>query len=157
MGGIGFGSGTARDAMKIQSLLSKHMRVVHLPLTATALEATRLMVQTRRGSVLVVDDAGSPAGIFTERDLMVRVVSEGLAPDEVLLAEALTTQLFTASPEDSIRAIRHEMQERHIRHLPVLERGRVLAVLSLRDLVRADLEETREEATALRGYIQGVG
>jgi len=143
--------------MKIKSLITDDMRVVSLPTSATVLEATQLMVGTRRGSVLVVDGAGAPAGIFTERDLMVRVVSEGIAPATLTLAEVMTTELFTAAPDDKITTIRREMRERHIRHLPVLEGGNVLAVLSTRDLLRADFEETREEAAAMRGYIQGVG
>jgi len=143
--------------MKIKSLITDDMRVVSLPTSATVLEATQLMVGTRRGSVLVVDGAGAPAGIFTQRDQMVRVVSEGIAPATLTLAEVMTTELFTAAPDDKITTIRREMRERHIRHLPVLEGGNVLAVLSTRDLLRADFEETREEAAAMRGYIQGVG
>ena len=143
--------------MKIQSLITDDMEVVSLPPTATVLEATKLMVGTRRGSVLVVDGAGRPAGIFTERDLMVRVVSEGVPPASLTLAEVMTTDLFTASPDDKITTIRREMRERHIRHLPVLAGGDVVAVLSMRDLLRADFEETREQAAAMRGYIQGEG
>lgn len=141
--------------MKIRNLITDDMDVVSLAPGASVLDATKLMVGTRRGSVLVVDPGSSELGIFTERDLMVRVVAEGGSPQTVTLGEVMTTGLFTAHPEDKVQAVRREMRERHIRHLPVIEDGTVIAVLSMRDLLRADFEETREDAAAMRGYIQG--
>ena len=141
--------------MKIRNLITDDMDVVSLTPAASVLEATKLMVGTRRGSVLVVGDDSDDLGIFTERDLMVRVVAEGGSPKAITLAEVMTTGLFTAHPEDKVQSVRREMRERHIRHLPVIEDGTVIAVLSMRDLLRADFEETREDAAAMRGYIQG--
>jgi CBS domain-containing protein len=143
--------------MRIRNLISEGMEVVSLPPTATALDATKLMVDSHRGSVLVVGDAGELLGIFTERDLMVRVVSKDFTPSEMALREVMTTDLFTTGPDHKASEVRREMRERHIRHLPVLEGGSVIAVLSMRDLMRADLERTRNDADAMRDYIQGEG
>ena len=143
--------------MRIRSLLTPEMEVVSLPTTASVLDATRLMVETHRGSVLVTGEGDEPAGIFTERDLMVRVIAKGLTPAEVTLGEVMTVDLYTVPPDRHVTNVRREMRERHIRHVPVIDSGRVLAVLSVRDLMRADLEETRHDAEALREYIQGEG
>lgn len=141
--------------MLMNRLITEDMEVTALPATATVLEATRLMVGQHRGSVLVTDDSGAPMGIFTERDLMVRVVSEGISTKETLLQEVMTTELYVAHPDDKVTTIRREMRERHIRHIPVIDSDGVVAVLSMRDLLRADFEETREAAAAMRTYIQG--
>lgn len=141
--------------MRIRNLIPKDSPVVALPQDATALEATRSMVATHRGSILVTGDGDEPAGIFTERDLMVRVVSKGRDPGSVQLGEVMTTDLYTTDPDRPVTEVRRAMRERHIRHLPVVDGGRVIAVLSMRDLMRADLEETRYDAHAMREYIQG--
>jgi len=126
-----------------------------LPQTATALEAAVAMHQHRVGAILVTDAAGKPAGIFTERDLMVRVVVPGLPPDEVAIGDQMTSALFTVSPERSVSDAAQEMQARHIRHLPVVENEQVIGLLSLRDLLRELLQIKDGEVEALTAYIQG--
>ncbi len=143
--------------MRIQNLINDDMEVVSLPTSATVLTATKLMVATHRGSILVRNDVGQTVGIFTERDLMVRVIAKGRSPDSIPLSEVMTTDLYTTDSQCKVTEVRRAMRERHIRHLPVIEDGEVLAVLSMRDLLRADFEETRDDAVAMRGYIQGEG
>jgi signal-transduction protein with cAMP-binding, CBS, and nucleotidyltransferase domain len=143
--------------MRIDSLLTPEMDVVALVPTATVLEATKLMVGTRRGSVLIRVNGDPPQGIFTERDLMVRVVARGRSPRNVRLEEVMTTDLFTTTPCQKVTTVRRAMRERHIRHVPVVQDGTVLTVLSMRDLLRADFEEIRDDAQALQRYIQGEG
>lgn len=137
----------------IRELLTGPPRTI--PRTATALEAARAMSKAHVGAVLVLDEDGQPCGIFTERDLMVRVIVAGRSPDDVRVEEVMTTDLFTATPERRVNEIAREMQARHIRHLPVIESSRVLGVLSLRDCLREHLEAKREEVKALQAYIQG--
>ncbi len=131
-------------------------RAIHcLPEAATVLAAVREMSQQRVGAVLVVDTDGNLAGIFTERDLMTRVVLLGRPPESVRLAEVMTRELYTASPEELVSHVARELQERHIRHVPVVEGGRVIGVLSLRDLLRMLLAVREEELVRLTHYIQG--
>lgn len=119
------------------------------------LEAAQFMHQHRIGAVLVTDEGHGVHGIFTERDLMSRVVVPGLPPAEVRLAEVMTREVFTAPKEAKVADIRRELQNRHIRHLPVVDGERAIAMLSLRDLLSADLAATKFEQRALSEYIKG--
>lgn len=143
--------------MRIESLITPEMAVLALPATASVLEATKLMVSSKCGSVLVQAPDGAVQGIFTERDLMVRVVAKSRSPRNVLLEEVMTADLFTTTPDERVTQVRRTMRERHIRHVPVLQDGQVITVLSMRDLLRADFEEVRHDAEALQRYIQGEG
>ena len=87
------------------------------------------------GSVLVVDEDGKPLGIFTERDL-VRVVAEGVSLDTPLM-KVMSRKLITANTSESIISAAMKMIENNIRHLPVVEEGRAVGMVSIRDLVRA--------------------
>ncbi|MCP3918158.1 MAG: CBS domain-containing protein [bacterium] len=140
--------------MKVRSLLTDR-ETIAVRLDDTVLEAVRRMTQTRCGSVLVNDEGGKMKGIFTERDLMVRVVSQGENPSEVRVADVMTKNVYVASPEQTIVEVRREMRDLHIRHVPVVEGDRVLEVLSMRDLQRADLQEKRETAEHMSAYIRG--
>jgi CBS domain-containing protein len=139
---------------KIQTLLTGRS-VITLRQDRSALDAAREMARNHVGALLVTDAQGRPCGIFTERDLMVRVVVAGREIDRVLLAEVMTRELYTASPEHRVEDVRRELQERHIRHLPVVSGDRVIEMLSLRDLLRADLERATTELTETRRYIAG--
>jgi len=132
--------------------------ILALPPTATAFEAAQAMAKVHVGATLVVDTSGTPLGIFTERDLMTRVIV-GEKDLRTCPLEAVMTRgpLFLGSPDAKANDVAREMQARHIRHVPVVEDGRVLGVLSLRDLLRANLEAKRHEVRALTAYIQGEG
>jgi CBS domain-containing protein len=138
----------------IASLLTDRP-VVTLTADASALDAARTMTERRVGALLVIDSAQRPSGIFTERDLMTRVVVPGRDPATTRLAEVMTRELFVTSPDARIAAVRQELQRLHIRHVPVVEGGRFVALLSLRDLLRADLEECSIERHKLTEYIHG--
>lgn len=138
----------------IGDLLTGHP-VLTLPETASALEAARAMSERKVGAVLVVDPTGDPCGIFTERDLMVRVVAKGLDPAATPVSGVMTGTLFFASADEPVEPMCREMQSRHIRHLPVVRGGRVLGLLSLRDLLRHNLKMLAEHVEHLNKYIQG--
>jgi CBS domain-containing protein len=139
---------------KLQSLLTGRP-VLSLRQDRSAFDAAREMAHNRVGALLITDAQERPCGIFTERDLMVRVVVPGRDPNRVLLSEVMTRELFTAPPERKVAEVLRELQERHIRHLPVVREERVIGMLSLRDLLRADLEQTTSDLTETRRYIAG--
>ena len=139
---------------EISSLLTGRP-VVTLQADATVLAAAREMTRQEVGAILVVDAHQQPCGIFTERDLMVRIVVAGRDPGAVRLADVMTRNVYTAPPERKIAEMRLELQQRHIRHLPVVRGDRVLGMLSLRDLLRADLEQASSELSETRRYILG--
>jgi CBS domain-containing protein len=127
-----------------------------LPCTASVLAAAREMADKRIGAILVLDEQRRLAGIFTERDLMLRVIVAGRAPDSVRLVEVMTRELYTAGPEDRVSRVAQELQARHIRHCPVVKDGRIVGILSLRDLLRAHLQVKEREVRELTDYIQGT-
>ena len=121
------------------------------------IEAAELMKQAHVGALLVREAATNTLGVFSERDLMTRVVVPRLDPETTTVGSVMTREVFTASPEQRINEVAVEMQEKHIRHLPVEEDGRIIAMLSLRDLLAAHIDLKRTEVHALKSYIQGEG
>ena len=124
--------------------------------TTSVFDAARLMREEHVGCLLIVDADHRPLGIFTERDLMTRVIVEDRRPAEVAVKEVMSRDPFSADADERVLRVARQMQERHIRHLPVTDGGALVGVLSLRDLLRAMLAEVREESSALREYIQGA-
>tara|TARA_R110002126_G_scaffold10067_16_gene45128 strand:- start:211 stop:642 length:432 start_codon:yes stop_codon:yes gene_type:complete len=140
--------------MQIRQLIND-FECVRLGPDDTVIAAVHKMVACTCGSVLVQDADGKMQGIFTERDLMTRVISKDLLPADVILKTVMTTEVYSVTPEDKVTEVRRELRQRHIRHVPVLEDGKVLAVLSMRDLLAADFAAQRESAKAMDAYIRG--
>lgn len=101
-------------------------------------EAARVMKEKRIGGLIVVDSDGSLIGVLTVRDIVYRVVAEGLSPDKVLVRDVMTTDPFYVFEDDSIEKAAEIMVANNIGHLPVLnpETFRVVGVISKRDIVK---------------------
>lgn len=138
----------------IRDILSGRKPVSFAPETGV-LEAVEAMVSEHVGAVLILDPDGVLLGCFTERDLLRRLVAKGLDPKDATLESVMTTELYTVSPEERINAVARAMQDRHIRHVPVVEDGKPIEMLSLRDLLREHIDLKRHEVQALTAYIQG--
>jgi len=114
------------------------------PVTAnsemTVTAASRLMRTKRVGALLVVDN-GRLAGIFTERDALFRVIAEGRAPEKTRLAEVMTHNPRTIAPDRPFGHALHLMHEGEFRHVPVVENGRPLGMVSARDALGPDLAQ----------------
>jgi len=96
-------------------------------------------------------------GIFSERDLMTRVVVRGRDPAATRVEKVMTREVVTATFSESTRHCEEKMRRAGCRHLPVLAEGRLLAMLSMRDLLRDEIEEQAQENRELRAYLhQGV-
>ena len=100
----------------------------------TVHDAAKRMTERNCGSVLVMGADGSLAGIFTERDLLVRVVAPGRDPTATPVSDVMTREPETIGAEESVREAVRRMDEGAFRHLPVVEGGRVVGVLSARDI-----------------------
>lgn len=118
--------------------------------------AIRLMADTQIGAVLVVDK-GSVIGIFTERDYFVRVEVEGLPAKETPLRDVMTDKMYSVTAETTIEQCLALMNLRHIRHLPVVENGNLIGIISMRDAVAAVLDECFGEIQGLENYVLGSG
>jgi CBS domain-containing protein len=96
------------------------------------------MLEAEVGSVAVTDE-GRLVGIFTERDVL-RLAGQGSGFGELLVGEAMTRRLYTVEPDDDVLAAARLMQEKRIRHLPVIQDGNVLGILGIREVLRALVE-----------------
>ena len=112
--------------------------------TLTVLEAAILMKEKGKGALLVVE-ASRLSGIFTERDALFRVIAAGRDPATTLLADVMTPQPQTIHPDEPFVKALRVMHKRGFRHLPVVEHGRPLGVVSARDALDDDLYELRVE------------
>lgn len=114
------------------------------PVTATAemtvTAASRLMKAKRIGAILVVK-SGRLAGIFTERDALFRVIAEGRDPEATKLGEVMTQNPRTIEPDRPFSHALHLMHEGEFRHVPVVENGRPVGIVSARDALGPDLRQ----------------
>lgn len=128
-----------------------------VPRTATVIEAIRTMAGAKVGGVLVVD-GDRLLGIFSERDVMLRVVQEGRHPEYTSVEEVMTSSVHTISPETTADDALRIMHQNHIRHLPVVDnKGRVLAVVSMRNLLQEKIEALNVQLDSLESYITADG
>ena len=122
----------------------------------TIYRAIRLMADRHIGAVLVVEK-GIVIGIFTERDYIMRVEVEGRAAKETTVREVMTDKMYTVSTDTSIEQCLGLMDLRHIRHLPIVEKERLVGIISMRDAIGAILKDHEAELEGLENYILGSG
>jgi CBS domain-containing protein len=121
----------------------------------SVLEAARLMVDHQIGAVPVVD-RDRLAGIFTERDILARVVAAQRDPSATSVADVMTRELVVADVAESYDVCLQRMQQARVRHLIVLDCGRLAGILSLRDLMAVDVSEKDEAITLLNAYVHYI-
>jgi CBS domain-containing protein len=142
--------------VQVRELLErKGPHVLTIGPLASVLQAAILMNEHRVGSLVAVE-GGRVVGMFTERDVLQRVVAERRDPDATRVAEVMTAAVVCCSPETTVDEARGVMRDRRIRHLPVADDdGRLLGLISIGDL-NAQLQATQEETVfLLTEYIQG--
>lgn len=139
----------------VAELLAKRSPVVHIVSPEQmVLDAVALMAARRVGAIPVVEN-GRLVGIFSERDLVRRVVAPGRSPEKTRIAEVMTPNPATAAPGDERALAVRKMETVGCRHLPVVQHGALVDMLSIRDLLFVELEERAEAVESLRRYIGG--
>lgn len=129
--------------------------VLTLPPETSVREAARRMADRRIGAVLV-DDGARLVGIFTERDMITRVVAAGLDPDRTQIRLVMTPDPAMAAPEQRAPDALKLMHEGGFRHLPVAEDGRAIGIVSLRDFLSGEFAEMRAELATEEALTTGV-
>jgi CBS domain-containing protein len=120
---------------------------------STVADAVQVMVARHVGAVAVVH-GNSVVGIFTERDVLRKLALSGLDPGRVCVNEFMTAPVETITPETSAGDAFATMIGHHFRHLPVVDRtGRLLRILSIRNLLQAQVEELRQQLDSLEQYV----
>jgi signal-transduction protein with cAMP-binding, CBS, and nucleotidyltransferase domain len=130
---------------------NKEKGVIQVDSDCLVVVAARKMRDNKVGAVMVVEN-DSLAGIFTERDLMSRVVAAGLDPEKAQVSEAMTSSIATVPPETSIREAANIMSQNRIRHLPVLQDGKLYGVISTGDILAWKLREQEFTLHQLEDY-----
>jgi CBS domain-containing protein len=126
----------------------------HVAEDETVAAAARRMTDLNCGAILVVND-GQLRGVFSERDIMRRVVLEHRDPEATTVGSVMSTHLATIEESATLEEAMLRMQAHSCRHLPVMKDGRIVAFLSMRDLIRHELALKTEELLHMRNYIHG--
>lgn len=140
--------------MKVKGLLeTKGKEVVSTEVDSTVEDAIHSMSR-RKISAIVITEEGKTVGIFTERDVVRAYISfEGKSFKEIPLRDVMTVNPIVASMDDEISDIMAIMVEKNIRHLPVVDKGKVIGMLSIRDIIQSQVSKLTSEIHYLKDYI----
>ena len=134
---------------------AKGRNAISIAPDASVFDAIKVMADESIGSLVVLDENGELAGIVTERDYARKVIVLGRSSKDTRVAEIMTTDVLIAASDHTVNACMEIMTARKIRHLPVIEDGRVIAMISIGDLVQAIIADQKEEIEHLEHYISG--
>lgn len=139
--------------MSLLNSLIKSQSVVTLPSQATVLEAARRMAERLVGSVIVIDGE-ELVGIFTERDLLNRVVAKSLDPGSTLLSQVMSKNVRTIPMQETVENCFLKMEQTKCRHIPIVDGSKVVGVVTMRNILEWLTDEIKEENLFLKNYIQ---
>lgn len=139
--------------MNVSRILeTKGSSVISLDVDCTVLDVAKLLGERRIGAVPILS-SGKLAGIISERDIMRGLAIRGGSVLADPVDSLMTKSVFTCSGDDSVAHLMEMMTQRRIRHIPVLDDERVVGIISIGDVVKEQMEETQQEAEALKEYI----
>lgn len=148
---FGAGLGTVQDIL--QSKGEKYYSTTEDDLV---INAVREMVKHNIGSLIIIDEMERPVGIVTERDYMEKVIVRGRSSKSTLVREIMSEKEFTyVTPSAGLAECMEKMSTKRIRHVPVIEKGRVLGMLSIGDIVKELVSAHKRKAEHLESYIGG--
>lgn len=143
--------------MKLNEILgTKGREVIAIDGARSVLDAARLLVERNIGSLVVLEDSAL-RGIITERDVLRLTARAPGDLEDLRVEDVMTRDVVTATPDDELQATMNVMTERRIRHLPVMEDGSLVGLVSIGDLVNACRVSAERENSQLRQYIQTAG
>ena len=141
--------------MKIENILAtKGSNVVTARAKQSLKQAIDLLVEFNIGALVVTDEAGKPVGIISERDL-IRAVARGEDVHTRLVSDVMTKKVIVASPQDDRESVMQTMTVKRFRHLPVMDKGKLIGIVSIGDIVKAQLSQYRGEIETLETQIIG--
>lgn len=127
--------------MKMETILAaKGPSVVTVADVENVRAAVALLVRHNVGALVVIDAAARPVGIVSERDI-IRVSDRSANPLDLPIASVMTADVIYGSPEDDVEAVLQTMTAHHFRHMPILDGGRLAGIISIGDLVKAQLHQ----------------
>jgi len=140
--------------MQVETILqTKGSEVVTLPLDGTLADAVEALNTHNIGAVVVLGSTGGIAGILSERDIVRQLGRRRAEALSLPIAECMSKSVITCTPETEIADVMERMTNRRVRHMPVIEDGAMVGLISIGDVVKRKIEEAEQEASALRDYI----
>ena len=139
--------------MKIESILAtKSSNVITVGPDQSLREVVDLLAEHNIGVLIVVDEPGRPIGIISERDIIREAARTKAALDQAV-SRVMTEDLITASPEDDLETVLQTMTARRFRHLPIMDQDRLIGVISIGDVVKAQLDKYQGEVDTLQAQV----
>ncbi|HZY49225.1 MAG TPA: CBS domain-containing protein [Devosia sp.] len=139
--------------MQVETILQTKGRAVHTVTADTSLADAVTMLTERRIGAVVVLDGKKVVGILSERDIVRHLGKDWAALASRPVRDVMTSAVVTTGRYATVTEIMEQMTERRIRHVPVVEGGELVGIVSIGDVVKRKIEETEQEATALKEYI----
>jgi CBS domain-containing protein len=140
--------------MHVEAILKgKGRAVATIAPDASIADAVDLLTKKGIGAVVVSRDGSDVAGILSERDIVHALAERGGRVLELTVSALMTHHVYTCKPDDTIADLMQQMTDRRIRHLPVVENGRLAGIVSIGDVVKNRVDEVEEEASTLRQFI----
>lgn len=134
-------------------LRDKGANVVTARPESTISEISKLLHDAKIGAVIVSSDRVRVDGILSERDVIRAIAANGEAALTMSVAEVMTREVVTCTPSDNVAHLMSQMTAGRFRHMPVIDEGALIGIVSIGDVVRVRVEEIENEAEALRTYV----
>ncbi|MDC0435936.1 CBS domain-containing protein [Candidatus Pelagibacter sp.] len=140
---------TLEDFLK----LNENRKIWTISKDQSVRQALILMSEKNIGAIIIVDNNDFPIGIFSERDYARKIILKGKSSKDTLLDEVMTKELITVSRDYKIEQCMETMNEKGIRHLPVLENKKIVGIISIRDVLKIMMKEQKELIDHLQKFI----
>jgi len=143
--------------MQVSQILdSKGHDVITIRPAATVADALRVLWLEGIGALVVTDETGKVAGMIEERHIIRGLAAHGTELLEEPVEARMETAVITCTPETWVEELMNEMTERRVRHLPVVEDGKLVGIVSIGDILKNRLQELENETCTLRGYLHAI-
>jgi CBS domain-containing protein len=138
------------------SAQKKAHRIVTIGPETTVPEAARILKEEHIGALMIMGDDGALVGIMSERDIVRAIPKYGADFLSLSVEQLMTRSVATCGPDAHVHQIMQEMTKGHFRHMPVLEDGKLIGMISIGDVVKSRLDELETEGAHLRNFIAGA-
>jgi CBS domain-containing protein len=143
--------------MTVAAILKhKGTEIVSVRPTETVASVAHLLSTRRIGAVVVRDEAGTLLGILSERDIVTALASNGATALDMTAGQLMTRTLSTATPQTTVSEAMAMMTAGRFRHVPVLEQGKLVGLISIGDVVKARIMQQEADVDGLRAYVSGA-
>ncbi|MBL4800535.1 MAG: CBS domain-containing protein [Emcibacter sp.] len=140
--------------MHVKNVLQyKGYQIISVSPDKSLLEVAKTLRENKIGAVLVCEGEGRMCGVISERDIIIAIAKHGSTILEGKVSDFMTEGVYTCSLEDEMKVVMEQMTNKRVRHLPVVDEGKVVGIISIGDVVKQRMAETEAESEAMMTYI----